>query len=77
LPAERWEAVRIPALVMVGGKSPACLHHGMRALAEALANGIYEVVEGQTHRVKAKGLAPSLAAFFGAHGENCGRPETP
>jgi hypothetical protein len=50
---------------MVGGKSPVWLHHGMRALAEALANGLYEVVEGQTHRVKAKALAPSLAGFFG------------
>jgi hypothetical protein len=50
---------------MVGGKSPVWLHHGMRALAEALANGLYEVVEGQTHRVKAKALAPRLAGFFG------------
>jgi pimeloyl-ACP methyl ester carboxylesterase len=64
LPADRWNDVTIPTLVMVGGKSPAWLHHGMHALAGILPNAALRVVEGQTHNVKAKALAPSLAEFF-------------
>ena len=64
LPADRWEDVRVPTLVMVGGKSPTWFHHGTQALAHALPNARHQLVEGQTHNVKAKSLAPRLQAFF-------------
>lgn len=64
LPADRWSHVRIPTLVMVGGKSPAWFHHSMQALADVLPNASHRVVEGQTHNVKAKSLAPLLKEFF-------------
>jgi pimeloyl-ACP methyl ester carboxylesterase len=64
LPADRWNEVSVPTLVLVGGKSPAWLHHGTQALADVLPNAAHRVVEGQTHNVKAKALAPPLQEFF-------------
>ncbi len=64
LPAERWNEVRVPTLVLVGGKSPAWFHHGTQALADVLPNAAHGVVDGQTHNVKAKALAPVLSQFF-------------
>jgi pimeloyl-ACP methyl ester carboxylesterase len=64
LPADRWNDVRIPTLVLVGGKSPAWFRHSTQALADVLPNAAHRVVEGQTHNVKAKSLAPPLEDFF-------------
>ena len=72
LPAGRWAGVTMPTLSVVGGKSPAWLHHGMRALADVLPNAQLRVLEGQTHMVKAKVLAPLLIEFFGAGGSASG-----
>jgi pimeloyl-ACP methyl ester carboxylesterase len=64
LQAEQWAGAAMPALSIVGSKSPAWFHHTMAALAEALPNARFEVLDGQTHNVKAKALAPKLAEFF-------------
>lgn len=64
LPTNRWEDVAVPTLVMVGGKSPAWLHHSGQALAEVLPEASHRVVEGQTHNVKAKSLVAPLSEFF-------------
>jgi len=64
LPAERWASLTVPTLVVVGGKSPAWMRHGMHALAEVLPNAIPRTLEGQTHMVKPKILAPALVQFF-------------
>ena len=64
LPAERWASLTVPTLVVAGGKSPAWMQNAMRALAEALPNARHRTLEGQTHIVKAKALAPVLAEFF-------------
>jgi pimeloyl-ACP methyl ester carboxylesterase len=66
LPVERWAGVTIPTLAIVGGKSPTWLHNGMRALADVLPDAQHRVLEGQTHMVKAKALAPPLREFFSA-----------
>jgi pimeloyl-ACP methyl ester carboxylesterase len=71
LPAERWAPVTTPTLVVAGGKSPAWMRHGMRALADILPNAEHRVLDGQTHLVKPKVLAPALEEFFA--GSN--RPE--
>lgn len=63
-PIDRWQDVRIPVLVMVGGKSPAWFHNGTQALANVLPDATHRVVRGQTHNVKAKALAPPLKQFF-------------
>lgn len=75
LPAERWTGVTMPTLVVVGGKSPAWLHHGMHALANGIPNSHHHILDGQTHRVKPKVLAPLLVQFFsGADGTPAEEP---
>lgn len=64
LSAARWANVTIPTLVIDGGKSPAWMRNGTRALATALSNAQYRTLEGQTHDVAAKVLAPVLKQFF-------------
>jgi len=64
LEAAHWGAVTVPTLVMVGGKSPAWMANGMRSLAELLPDGRLQVLEGQTHMVKAKALAPAVKPFL-------------
>jgi len=68
LPAERWAAVTMPALVVDGGKSPHWMRTGVRALADLLPNARHVTLEGQTHIVKPAVLAPVLAAFYSATG---------
>lgn len=64
LPAGRWSGATMPTLVAVGGKSPAWMRNGMKALADNLPDTRHRVLEGQTHIVKAKALAPVLTEFF-------------
>ena len=64
LPAERWNAITAPTLVIVGSKSPEWMQNGTRALAEILPNAERRSLEGQTHMVKAKPLAPALREFL-------------
>ena len=65
LPAKRWDAVTIPALVMAGGRSPEWMHRGNGALAQVMPNAMYCTLEGQTHLLKPKAHAPALVEFFG------------
>jgi pimeloyl-ACP methyl ester carboxylesterase len=64
LPAGQWNAVTAPTLVVDGGKSPAWIRHAMRGLADVLPNAKLRTLEGQTHMVKPKALAPVLVEFF-------------
>jgi pimeloyl-ACP methyl ester carboxylesterase len=69
LPGDRWRSVRVPTLVMVGGKSPAWLEHSGLSLANIPPNGQFRPVAGQTHNVSGKALAPVLREFFSATNE--------
>lgn len=64
LPARRWASVRIPTLVMDGGRSPAWMRHGNRALALVLPSAQYRTLDRQTHMLKPKAHAPTLIEFF-------------
>lgn len=64
LPASRWAHVKVPVLVMDGGKSPDYMRNSQRALAAVLPSASYRTVEGLTHMVKEKLLAPVLIEFF-------------
>jgi pimeloyl-ACP methyl ester carboxylesterase len=64
LQAGNWTRVTVPTLVIDGGKSPAWIRHGNRALASVLPNAQYRTLEGQTHMVKAKAHVPTLLEFF-------------
>jgi pimeloyl-ACP methyl ester carboxylesterase len=65
LPAGRWSTVTVPALVMSGSKSPPWMQTAAKALAGALPAGRHRTLEGQTHDLEAKVVAPVLAEFFG------------
>jgi pimeloyl-ACP methyl ester carboxylesterase len=64
LPADRWAGVTAPTLVIDGGKSPAWMRRANQALADSLPNAQYRTLEGQTHRLQPKALAPTLITFF-------------
>ena len=63
-PAAEWAAVKIPALVAVGGKSPAWMTNATRALADALPDARHRTLPGQNHMVKPQAIAPVLTEFF-------------
>jgi pimeloyl-ACP methyl ester carboxylesterase len=64
LAAGRWDAATTPTLVVVGGKSPEWMQNGTQALIGALPHARRRVLDGQTHMVKPRALAPVLAEFF-------------
>jgi pimeloyl-ACP methyl ester carboxylesterase len=64
LPADRTNGVTVPTLAIAGGKSPAWLRNAMVTIANAIPTAEHRTLEGQTHNVKAKVLAPVLAEFF-------------
>ncbi|TQS40158.1 alpha/beta fold hydrolase [Cryptosporangium phraense] len=64
LSPHRWAAVTVPVLVVDGGASPDWMHAGADALAAVLLDATRETLDGQTHDVDAKALAPSLRRFF-------------
>ncbi|MGI5273241.1 alpha/beta fold hydrolase [Nonomuraea sp. CA-218870] len=64
LPEGRWDGVKMPALVVDGGKSPAWIRNGTRDLARVLPSAEHRTLEGQTHIVKPAALAPVLKGFF-------------
>jgi pimeloyl-ACP methyl ester carboxylesterase len=66
LPARAWAHVTVSALAIDGAKSPQWMRNGMRALATALSHAQYRTLEGETHDVSAKALAPILKEFFGS-----------
>ena len=65
--AGEWDAVKAQALVAVGGKSPAWMTNGTRALADALPDAAHRTLPGQNHMVKAQAIAPMLTEFFTAN----------
>jgi hypothetical protein len=64
LPDGYYDAVTVPALVMAGGKSPEYMRNAQAAIAAALPEGTLETLPGQTHMVKAKATAPTVADFL-------------
>ncbi|KIL38131.1 hydrolase [Gordoniibacillus kamchatkensis] len=63
-PLYRWAGVKVPALVAVGGKSPAWMRNAMKALADVLPDARHQTIEGQTHIIKSTVLAPVLHRYF-------------
>jgi hypothetical protein len=63
-PPGRYASVRIPALIMDGGKSPTWMRNAISALSKAVPNATYRTLPGQTHMVKTAVQAPVLVEFF-------------
>jgi len=64
LPTDRWVKVTLPVLVADGGASDAWVHHAADALAKVLPHASRQTLEGQTHMVDPKVLAPVIIEFF-------------
>ena len=61
---KKWASVVVPALVMVGGKSPSFFHNGAQTLVDILPNATLRVLAGQEHGPADDVLAPVLVEFF-------------
>ncbi len=66
LPEGHYAAITAPTLVIAGGDSPAYMQQAPVAVAAQIHGARTTVLEGQTHEVDAKVLAPVLAAHFAA-----------
>jgi pimeloyl-ACP methyl ester carboxylesterase len=64
LTAAEWAEVKVPTLVAAGGKSPAWMTNGTRALADVLPDARYQTLPGQNHMVKPQAIAPALTEYF-------------
>jgi pimeloyl-ACP methyl ester carboxylesterase len=59
-----WAGATTPTLVLCGGASEAWMRNGMQALADALPDATLRTLEGQTHNLRPKMVAPHLVRFF-------------
>jgi len=65
IPTKRAARIAVPTLVMDGGGSEwSFMQTTAVALAEAIPNAQHRTLEGQTHEVDSKALAPVLIEFF-------------
>lgn len=63
-PTERLATIHVPTLVMVGGKSPAEMRDAQSLIAATVPGATHAVLDGQTHQVSEKAIAPKLQEFF-------------
>ena len=67
VPTEKAARGTVPTLVIDGSASFPFMNTTAVALAKALPNGEHRTLEGQTHEVEAKVLAPVLVEFFNSN----------
>ena len=60
----RLAGIRMPAIVMAGGASPAFMRDVAESLSKAIPHARYLTLEGQIHGVKPTILTPALVEFF-------------
>jgi pimeloyl-ACP methyl ester carboxylesterase len=66
LPRELIASVKVPALVIAGGKSPDWMRQTGQTIAELLPHGQYRELEGQEHNVDPNTIAPVLVEYLRA-----------
>jgi pimeloyl-ACP methyl ester carboxylesterase len=64
LAPEPWASIATPTLIVDGGKSPASLRAAADALAGCMPNAERRTLEGQSHNLSMKLLAPLLEEFL-------------
>jgi len=65
VPRDRLASITVPVLSVAGGASRAWMREVARTIAEAVPDGTYRGLEGQTHAVEPDILGPVLVEFFG------------
>ncbi|MEU6587923.1 alpha/beta hydrolase [Streptomyces sp. NPDC046881] len=63
LPRARLAGISVPVLAVAGGASPEWMHRASQAVAEAVPQGTYRILPGQTHMVEPDVLGPVLAEY--------------
>ena len=63
LPVSRLRTIRVPTLVVGGGKSPASLKAAVRAVGESIRGARVVEVPKQSHAIKGAALAPIVREF--------------
>jgi pimeloyl-ACP methyl ester carboxylesterase len=66
VPAARFASIRVPSLVMHGGKTDAKLKKAAETVANVVPRARHRALDGQTHNVNPKVLAPAVTEFFTA-----------
>ena len=64
VPTELAARVRVPALVITGDAGLPFMPDAARVLSQAIPQGQLRILEGQTHEVNPRVLAPVLVEFF-------------
>jgi len=57
-------AIAAPTAALVGGKSPAYMHHAVRVVSQTVPGAAFQVVPGVEHNASARAMAPVLRGFF-------------
>jgi pimeloyl-ACP methyl ester carboxylesterase len=68
LPAARLRTIRVPTLVVGGGKSPASLKAAVLAVGEVVPGARVVEIPKQSHAIKATALSPVVQEFASATG---------
>ena len=63
LPTSRLQSIRVPTLVVGGGKSPAALKAAVRSVGDSIPGALVVEVPNQTHAIKGAALAPVVREF--------------
>jgi pimeloyl-ACP methyl ester carboxylesterase len=64
-PLERFKNIKIPTLVLIGGKSPESMQTVGPQIAESIPDADFEKIFGQDHMVSAKALLLRFKKFYG------------
>ncbi|HWD86869.1 MAG TPA: alpha/beta fold hydrolase [Mucilaginibacter sp.] len=63
-PEERAKSIKVPALIAAGTKTSASIRESAKRLSELIPGIQIKMLEGQTHNVSEKAIAPVLIEFF-------------
>jgi pimeloyl-ACP methyl ester carboxylesterase len=64
VPEERAKAIKVPTLIAAGTKTSESIRKSAKRLAELVPGNQFKMLEGQTHNVSEKAIAPVLIEFF-------------
>lgn len=64
IPRKRFASIRVPALIMNGGKTDARLREAALAVADSIPLGRHSELAGQTHNVKPDVLTPAVIEYL-------------
>ena len=64
LPEDRAKSIGVPTLIAAGTKTSESIRNAAKRLSELVPDNQFKMLEGQTHNVSEKAIAPVLIEFF-------------